>query len=99
MKWKIVGMLVFMLLISTAVLPVTSFPVSESENIDASVRMFYFLKVDFSGKGEAVRVGTAVNFNLTEGDGTIFAFYSSELFRPDDLTIFDLDTFYPQVTV
>jgi hypothetical protein len=83
MKKKIIGILVFMLLITTAVLPVTSITISESENIESSVRMFYFLKIDFSGKGEAVRAGTAVNFNLTEGEGTIFALYSSEFDNGD----------------
>ena len=73
-----------MLLFFIVVLPVTSNPVSESENIDAciretKVRAFYFLRIDFSGKGEAVRVGTVVNFNLIEGEGEISALYSYEL--------------------
>ena len=79
MKRNIIGILVCMLLITTAVLPVTSNPVSESENSDACVRMFYFFEIDFSGKGKAVRVGTNVNFNLTEGEGAIFALYSFKL--------------------
>lgn len=84
MRTKIVGIVVCMMLFSIAVLPVTSNPVSESENIDAcnketKVRVFYFSKIDFSGKGEVVRVGANVNFNLTEGEGNIFAPYSVEL--------------------
>ena len=84
MKSKIIGIGICMLLFSIAVLPVTSNPVSETENTDAyfretKVRGFYFLKIDFSGKGEAVRVGTAVNFNLIEGEGEISALYSFDL--------------------
>ena len=84
MKNKIIGIFACMLLFSIAVLPVTSIPVSESENIDAciretKVRAFYFFKIDFSGKGEAVRVGTVVNFNLIEGEGEISALYSYDL--------------------
>ena len=84
MKNKIIGIFACMLLFSIAVLPVTSNPVSESENIDVCiretrVRAFYFLKIDFSGKGEAVRVGTVVTFNLVEGEGEISALYSYDL--------------------
>ena len=55
MKKKIIGIFACMLLFSIAVLPVTSNPVSESENIDAciretKVRAFYFLKIDFCEK-------------------------------------------------
>ena len=84
MRTKIVGIVVCMMLFSIAVLPVTGNPVSESENIDTctkvtNVRVYYFFKIDFSGKGETVRNGAAINFNLTEGEGTIFAPYSVEL--------------------
>ena len=93
MNRKIVGMIVCMLLIVTTGLPVSSISVSESENSDVSVRMFYFLKVDFSGKGEAVQVGAAVNFNLTEGDGTIFALLSSEFDNGDIARRYFFDTY------
>ena len=84
MKNEIIGISICMLLFSIAVLPATSILVSESENIDAciretKVRAFYFFKIDFSGKGEAVRLGTVVNFNLIEGEGEISALYSFEL--------------------
>ena len=84
MKTKIIGISICMLLFFIVVLPVTSNPVSESGNIDAciretKVRAFYFLKIDFSGKGEAARVGTVVTFNLIEGEGEISAIYTCEL--------------------
>ena len=84
MRTKIVGSIVCMMLFFIAVLPVTSNPVSESENIDAcsretGVRVFYFYKIDFYGKGETVWAGANVNFNLTEGEGAIFALCSFEL--------------------
>ena len=84
MHKKIIGIFICMLLFSIASLPVTSKPVSELENIDAciretGVRGFYFLKIDFSGKGEAVWNGANVNFDLTEGEGNIFALYSFKL--------------------
>ena len=84
MHKKIIGILVCMLLFSIAVLPATSKPILESENIDVcigetEVRGFYFCKIDFSGKGETFQEGAVVTFNLIEGEGTIFALYSFAL--------------------
>ena len=84
MHKKIIGILVCMLLFSIAVLPVTSNPVPESENIDAcigetKVRVFYFCKIDFSGKGETFQEGALVTFNFIEGECAIFAPYSYDL--------------------
>ena len=81
MHRKIIGIFVCMLLFSLAVIPGTSKPILESENIDAcvgeiEVRVFYLCEIDFSGKGEAFHDGAVVTFNLIEGEGTIFALYS-----------------------
>jgi len=81
MHKKIIGILVCMLLFSIAVLPATSKPILESENIDecigeTEVRVFYFCEIDFIGKGEAFHDGAVVTFNLIEGEGTIYALFS-----------------------
>jgi hypothetical protein len=78
---KVIGILVCMLLFSIAVLPATSKPILESENVDecigeTEVRVFYFCEIDFIGKGEAFHDGALVTFDLIEGEGTIFALFS-----------------------
>lgn len=72
------------MLFSIAVLPVSSNLISETENIDACieetvVKVFYILKFDFSGKGEAVWEDALLKINLTEGEAATFALYSYKI--------------------
>ena len=103
MHKKIIGILVCMLLFSIAVLPATSKPILESENIDecigeTEVRVFYFCEIDFIGNGEAFHDGAVVTFDLIEGQGTIFALYSHAFENNDIVRLYffkSLEITYP----
>jgi hypothetical protein len=103
MHRKIIGIFVCMLLFSIAVIPGTSKPISESENIDTcvgetEVRVFYLCEIDFCGKGETFREGALVTFDLIEGEGTIFALYSHSFDNNDIVRLYffkSLEITYP----
>jgi hypothetical protein len=74
--------LLAVLMINLVVIPAMSNPISELKQNNTNikvheVRLYYLLKIDFSGKGTAYEEGKVVGFNLSECEGTVYALYST----------------------